>query len=707
MSLHKRFTFFFLLLASALQAADTNQDFLKEAFSEGITVDLREPTYTDGVLVTDKGGVITGPNLRIQALNIRYTRKKEEGNQVLTIEAEDQLMIEYGEYVLVGKRLEYNLMTKTGFLYGGRSGLEPWFFGGDIIELKDDNSIVIHEGYITTSPNVNPDWQIKTSYAHIYEDHFLSAKDVQFRFLKLPLFWVPTFRTNLDWILDSPLRYRVRWGGTQGLRLGVIYDFIEWETFQASLRLDYRFNRGPGGGVETEYESLDHRESCQTINYIARDSSTEEPHERTRYLFQGVYGYETVGKTFTVDMTYYWVSDKEMPTDYYDNSLDIKTAGRTQLSVHRQIDEIAVTNLYARARINEFQTVKQELPVISGSLRPLVLGDTGIITENSLNLGYVDFQYAPDIDRAPDFHSSRLECRHSSYRPFGIGPVTATPQITGIGIFYGNSPQHDSKMLGVFSVGGELKTHLRRCYDGELLHAIEPYVSYQYITSPSVNPDDHFIFDIDDGWAYLNTLRFGARNLLYTPCPLMRNLTTDTFCYAFFDTPTIGYTVPKIYTQILWDMWPTLRHSVDAAWDMQHGIVDHFNIHTAWTLTEDLALSVEYRHRSAFAWRKDQPFNFILESFRSEERLLITPLSDRRNTLLWKLFYRFMPTWAVECQVRHGWRRVFEPGYLEYQCDLVSNLRTAWDFRLSYQKREDDHRVAFYVSLSPRRPRCD
>ena len=47
-------------------------------FAQGVTVDLRNPVYSDGVLSTECGGVIQGPNLRIQAMRISYTRKLKE-----------------------------------------------------------------------------------------------------------------------------------------------------------------------------------------------------------------------------------------------------------------------------------------------------------------------------------------------------------------------------------------------------------------------------------------------------------------------------------------------------------------------------------------------------------------------------------------------------------------------------------------------------
>lgn len=92
-----------------------------------ITVDLRNPTFSEGILETHEGGVVTAPNVRIQAQKIRYIRNEVDGKAQL--EAEEDLIIEFGEYIFVGKRLEYNFEEHKGILYQGRTGIEPWFIG--------------------------------------------------------------------------------------------------------------------------------------------------------------------------------------------------------------------------------------------------------------------------------------------------------------------------------------------------------------------------------------------------------------------------------------------------------------------------------------------------------------------------------------------------------------------------------------------------
>lgn len=701
---------FFRILAIAicLQATPLFAEEGEDLFAKGIVVDLREPHYCEGVLCTEIGGVITAQDMRIQATNIRYTRKMEDGIPIYTVSAEGDLVLEYGEYIFVGERLEYDFQSKSGLIYVGRTMIEPWFFGGDTVELCSDGSYIIHQGFVTTSTNLeHPEWQIALEKATIYEDHYLDARHVQFRIMKLPVFWIPTFKINLDSIFDSPIRYNIRWGGRQGPRVGLIYELFSWKHWKAFLRLDYRVTRGPGAGFETHYRSEDRRASLDTINYFSYDSSLARPSERHRYRFQGIYRHLLFDDKVDVSLMYDKLSDKYMATDYTDRGLELDTAGKTQFLVRRQ-DENWISNFLTRLRINSFQTVKQELPTFEHSWHPFNLGRTGIISETSFKASYLDFAYSSNLVHVHDFNSTRIELAPRYYRPFQFSNLTATPEVGGVGIFYGNSPEKSAKWLVVGQFGCSLNTYLHKSWD-KYKHVMGPYAKYDYYTYPSVSPNDHYIFDIEDGWYRLNVLRFGVTHGLYSKnesgC-MSRPLYADLYANAFFDTKTLP-NIPKVYADITWYSFPTLKHVINTAWDFSRNLLDHFNVRTEWTLSPDFAIMAEYRYRDAYAWRKVDYSNFIIDSYRSSSALRHSTMSDRRDTLLLNFFYRFHPCWALQFESRQGWNREYQPNYTEFEFDLLGSLRSAWNVKISYQHRENDDRVAAYFSIGLKRPSCE
>lgn len=687
---------------------------INNIFEKGIKVDLRCPVYSEGILSTEQGGVITGPDLRIQARHIIYTRKMDKTSPIYSIEAEGDVALEFGDYFFVGERLEYDFLSKTGVIYEARSAVEPWYFGGKAIELCADGSFIIYEGFVTTSENYQTEWQVTAEEARLQKNNLFDAKNVQFRFVQLPLFWLPAFKANLDYIFDSPIRYNISWGGRQHTRLEMQYEIFSWRRIKNFLRLDYRIKRGLGGGFYTLYSSEDHKENFEMINYIARDSSVDKPKERTRYRFQGVYSNLWDNDRTSVDLSWDKLSDRDMATDYDDRRLDIETAGRTQLQVRRQQDDHWIANFFTRARVNTFQTLKQELPSLEVTLKPIKIGSTGIISENLWRFSYLDFQYAKHSKHVHDFNSTRFEFYHKFYRSYRAGIFTATPEIGGLAIYYGSNPHADDHWVTLGIASLDVNTQLRRNY-GNFRHVVKPFVKYQYYTKPGVRPNKHYIFDIEDGWFRLNMLTFGVDNSFYYrgEDTVYRLLHLELFANAFINTHTIKATVPVIYSRMTWNSFPTLRHIFCVAWDTERNELYHFNFRNEWTISPDAAFSLEWRHRDAFDWRKADHTNFILDSFRSEEELHHSQLSDKRDTLLLHLFYRWHPNWAVEFESRHGWNRRHEPNYSEYEVDILATIQTALNIKLSYQRKEydrNDNRVALYFNVGlprPNRERCE
>src|SRR6185295_14936706 len=105
-----------------------------------VVIDLRNPTYRNGVIYTDEGGVVKGKDLRIQAREIEYTRKKDDGQEIHHIVASGDLMIQYKDRVFVGKRFEYDFMTNTGVVFEGKTFFSLWYISGERIELNADGT---------------------------------------------------------------------------------------------------------------------------------------------------------------------------------------------------------------------------------------------------------------------------------------------------------------------------------------------------------------------------------------------------------------------------------------------------------------------------------------------------------------------------------------------------------------------------------------
>jgi hypothetical protein len=61
----------------------------------------------------------------------------------------------------------------------------------------------------------------------------------------------------------------------------------------------------------------------------------------------------------------------------------------------------------------------------------------------------------------------------------------------------------------------------------------------------------------------------------------------------------------------------------------------------------------------------------------------------------------------VEVESRSGWNRRFEPSYNELEVGVLATLKSAWNVKLGYERKEYggvEHRFTASVSLGIRRP---
>lgn len=687
-------------------------EMFEDLFCKGIHADLNNPIYTDGILKTSSGGVVTGSDMRIQAKEIVYTRKTIDSNPCYTIEAQGDLLLEFNDYVFVGDRLEYDFQKKTGVIYKGRSAAEPWFFGGDRIFLQADGSYLIENGYVTTSEGLNSEWKITSLMATLSANKDFAAENVKFIYFDTQFFWLPQLKVNLDYIFDSPIRYSARWGGRQGPRAEFIYEIFSWNRLKTFLRFDYRMTRGPGIGFETYYRSEDHLENFEAINYVARDSSIDDPKEKMRFRFQGAYNNVIMDKKVTVNLIYDKLSDKDMATDYSDSGLDLEYTGMTRLQVRRQ-EANWIANFLTTVRLNSFQSIKQELPTFKMTYRPHGVANTGIISDTRWQASYLDFKYANSLEFGHNYRSARLGYIQKFYRPFHYGALNITPEVGAIAIYYSQVPRKNCNALvsGLFAIDANFS--LYRFYR-TFKHVITPYLRYAYYTYPTSSPDKHYIFDINDGWYRLNMMTIGAQQSLYVKTPkgmVERALDLDLYLNVFLHTKTLPQSIQKAYANLSFNSTERLRHSLNIAWDIAHHSLGHFKFRTEWTASDNFAAAAEYRYRNPYDWRKADHTNFILDSYRSERELLDSTLSDRRDTLLIHFFFRFHPNWALQIHNRNGWGRKHEPAYSEFEIDLLGTMHSAWQVKLSYQHRENDHHrftVGFNLGLTtPDRWKCE
>ncbi len=685
-----------------------------KSLEENVVVDLLDPIYADGVLSTERGGVLVTQGIRVQARKIVYVKRLDSDPPEFSLFCEGDLLIDYQNKTLVGRCFYYDLLTQSGLLIDGRGAAPPWYLGGKEIFFNPDGELTINQGYISTSESPDKDVMVLSTKIYVNKDRILTANNITFRLQGVPLAWFPKVKFNLMSIGDSPLAVQVGYGGFLKTNLSLRYRFLTLGELYGYLRLDGYLARGPGVGIETEYAPCDSSTELYTRSYYAHDISIDDPKRKDRYRLEGSYLGCWKGD-IQVKGFYDFVSDGDMAAEYQRKDFDLNPAERTEIEFRKNSCNW-IASLFTRVRVNRFQSINQELPTFYYTWRPFEIGSTGVIFENWVKASYFDYRFSdeiieamkskdPDEKKVRNFHSAHIAISPSFYRPFWYRGLTITPYAGFRGIMYSNSQDGQAVGQAVGDVGVRAETSLSKCFP-YFKHVMEPYIDFRYLTRPRIPLDHAYIFTIYDAYNIFGVTRFGVRNSIYTKwggC-INRPIYLDVWTNAFSDGRHIPQVIPKGYANIEWFPLSYLFVSMDSAWNFKHRELDFYNSRIDWTFTQNAALSFEYRHRSKYDWRKADFYNFLIDVTRSEKRLLNSPLSDKRDTFLARLFYRWNPDIWGKFILRHGWNRDDMPTYVEYEIEVTRVIFDHWHLIFTYENRESDNRYSATLRLAPSPP---
>lgn len=674
---------------------------------EAFHINLIDPVYRGGVLISEKGGTLTAPGLKVQARRITHIKQLDANPPTYSLYCEGGVIIQYGEHLLVGETLCYDFLTDTGKLTCPRIADPPWYIGGQEVELLGNGTILIRRGSISTSEaRVCKDLELMATRIHVDQNRMIKASNIQPRVYGLPFFWFPCFKFDAKHIGHSPIGIRYGWGGFAGEYVSLRYRFFTLNALRAYLRLDGFFKHGVGGGIETAYAPGHRPTEIYTRSYYATDLPLDTRIARNRYRFQGTF-YDKLRDGTTIKGGYDVVSDAQMASDYNTNDFQLKTAKRTQVAIRKQ-REAWLASLYARVRVNDFQTVNQALPSVYFNSHPYRTRFAGIYADTSIRASYYDYVFSNNLALSEqNFDSARVAIRPRIYRPFCWRGVKLTPEVSFIGIGYSDSPKDPfetnssgdaiGQAIGSFQM--HLESTLTRTF-GRCTHLLQPYVHYQFLTDPTASPGRSYIFNIDDGWARINYARFGMRNTFFSAA-CRRPVFFDLWTLVFFQTESLPNSVPWIFAKTILSPTNRLDVSGEATWQVQKGLLNELNARADLTLTENLALGAEYRQRSRYEWRKADHLNYIVDMTLDEQELLDSVLSDARKTVLGRIFYRVNPDLSLEGKVRYGWDRSTSLDYVEYELKAATMIFDHWRLLYTFEKRESDVRNSLTLKLQP------
>jgi hypothetical protein len=667
--------------------------------SPGVHIDLINPSWSQSIFSTFEGGVIYDSNVRIQAKKIKYRQLDNEGKPISLVQASGNLMVEKDGKIFIGDSFEYDFNSKIGTLNKGRVALDIWFLKSKTILFQENNDVVFKGAILTTCESEFHYWKLVASEVKVSNGNYLTASNVRFQVGVIPFFWVPFFKTDLNAAKSPSLGLTLRLGGKKDNKLGIryrIWDNDQWSTY---FRLAYPINRGFGGGIELNYVNALANRNFVSQTFYAKDNSLEDSKKRNRYQLVGKFNQILRGGKTSINAEYDKTSDDSISQDYYANSYKIQNIGNTYIKINNR-EPFSIQTLKFQYRVNNFQTVKQELPSLQVNLKAISISPLKAFIQSQIQAEYLDFTYAKGTPGIREYSAPRLRLTTLLHRPFYIAPVAIAPYGGISTAFYGNSPEKKSITNYFFRYGVSIKTQIYKRYN-DFQHAIYPFMDYYVITPPSKSLSSLYIFDYEDAFSQIRMLTYGIRQSIYSNTFLYypQKFQWSLFAHVFLGKTATKKRTPRIYNHFTWHPLPKLSLFLNMSYYRLRSMFDLVNSGFSYTVNNDFAFRAEIQHRTKYSWLKANPDSFILDVTRSEKELLNSALSKPQNSLITSSHFRLHPSCSLLLETRNGWKRNQYKPYTEWKTAIELLLKCHWKLELSIEHTSEENRFGLYFSL--------
>ncbi|MCA9394017.1 MAG: LPS assembly protein LptD [Candidatus Omnitrophica bacterium] len=454
----------------------------------------------------------------------------DQNTQTAVATGNVRLLTEQGE--VWGDDLTFNYATMTGDFKSARLLADPYYGGGEQVEMVSEDKLVMTNGYVTTSDYDKPEWRIQSKKIDIYPGDKLVAHGNRLKIGEIPLMFLPRYWHRLD-DTKPKLILTPGYDSDWGMFLLTQYRFYTSKYVKGVLRLDYRELLDVASGFDIDYKTPGYGAGLLKAYYtnerkidadrIWDDRRTPTP-ETERYKVEWRHKWILDERT-TAIAQYYKLSDRNFLKDYFEREFEEDSFPDTFFLLTHTLPK-GTLSLRSDVRVNRFVSDVERLPELRYDLNNTEIGDTGFYFRNITTFSYLTEKSASP--RTFQESTNRYDTDYEISYPAKVGVVEVRPFIGGRNTFYTRTldPDKDNEMREVYRAGASLSTKFYKIYDLEtdalglditrLRHIVTPTVSYTYTTDPSVTPGELNQFDGVDNIRRQHTIHLGLENKLQT-----------------------------------------------------------------------------------------------------------------------------------------------------------------------------------------------
>ena len=521
----------------------------------------------------------------------------------------------------------YNIDTKQIRATNMRTVSQPYFLSGQNVSEIAENAYLIQNGTFTTHDAPNPDFHLQARTIRVYEKDRVIFRNVTLYVGKVPVFWWPYLYQSLNDAFSFTVTpaFLSSWGPS----LLTQVTFPITDDIKGRIRLDYRGRRGVAVGFDPTIEYGKDKDSWARIKtYYIQDQNPnindtavprkDVPTGRYRLSLQDrtnfsddIYGIANLTK----------LSDQFVMQDFYQGEFTIDPNPDNVVALTKTNPFYTLTGI-ARFQANEFFTTTQRLPEVVLDIKRHALFGGPIFYESETGFADLRLQF-PEGSGFENYGSTRLDTFHQFLYPNTyFGWLSIVPRVGFRGTYYGDTRDLGNTIFTsnpnplvpdfllpnptlanpidfggdtfrtVFNTGVEASFKVSRTWENVqsrafgldgLLHVIQPFTNFSYVSENGPNPTSILQFDrfepstqlraIDfpqftpiDSIASWTVWRLGVRNRLETrrDDQTVTWFELDSFVDVNFDNPYDRTPYSNLFNNIRFTPLPWVSFTVNS-----------------------------------------------------------------------------------------------------------------------------------------------
>src|SRR5213595_4125481 len=492
-----------------------------------------ETTYENGLATARDNVAIHIGNTDIYADYAQYNSTTHD------VELRGHVRIYRETSLYIAESGIYNTETKKIKALNARTESQPYFLTGKHVTSISDNGYLINDGTFTTHDSPKADFHLHARTIRVYENDRVIFQYVTAFVGKVPVFWWPYMYQSLSDAFSftvSPA-YLSSWGPSL---LGEV-TFPITDHIKGRLRLDYFGRRGPAVGFDPtiDYGKDDNSQARLKTFYINdQNPDINQTAVPRKDVPSGRYWFSLEDRTnFTHDIygiaNLTKLSDPFVMQDFYQGEFRVDPVPDNVVALTKTDPFYTLTGI-ARFQANQFFETTERLPEVVLDIKRHALFGGPIFYESETGFADLRVQF-PEGSGFENYGSTRLDTFHQFLYPNTyFGWLSIVPRVGFRGTYYGETRDLGNTIFTsnpnplvpdfllpnptlanpidfggdtfrtVFDTGVEASFKVSRTWENVqsrafgldgLLHVIQPFTNFSYVSENGPNPMSILQFD--------------------------------------------------------------------------------------------------------------------------------------------------------------------------------------------------------------------